>query len=105
MPAGRSLSPRDRRSAASPAATQWTKVPLGASGSSTTIATWFVPAGGAVQASGGDTLAPLQVKRTGTVAPSAKAGLDTCIRLTRWPPDAPPAVVTDGGALLPRLQP
>src|SRR5947207_15530517 len=80
MPAGRSPSLNDRRLPSRPTTAQCTKVPLGASGSSTTTANEVDPAGGSDHASGGDTFSPEQVKRTGMVAPSAKAELVTVRR-------------------------
>src|SRR4051812_9804255 len=47
----------------------------GASGSSTIRARLSVPSGAGPQTSGGDTPSPSAVKRGGSIAPSAKAGL------------------------------
>src|SRR5690348_1886671 len=65
MPAGRSST------------TRWTKVPPGASGSSTTTATVGAPCRSPDQASSGTRPAPAQVYAAGMVPPSVNAGLVT----------------------------
>src|SRR5208337_1914026 len=49
--------------------TQWTKVPEGASGSSSMMAKLWVPDGGSVQARAGETSAASQVNRLGMKPP------------------------------------
>src|SRR5262245_44245645 len=60
-----------------PHATQWTNVPPGASGSSTSRASCRVPDGTPATCSGGETFSPSQVYRRGMVPPSVNAVLDT----------------------------
>src|SRR5205807_3033905 len=71
-----------------PVSTQCTKVPPGASGSSTTTASSTAPEGTPLHERGGDWLSPTQVKRSGMESPLRKAGLVTAM------PDA-----TAGGEL------
>src|SRR5262249_58852522 len=58
-----------------PHTTQWVHTPAGASGSSQTSANAFVPAGGAVHSSAGETSAPSQVCFFGMSPPEANAAL------------------------------
>ena len=58
-----------------PYSTQWTHVPLGASGSSAMGATLSVPSGTSLHLRGGETSSPSQVYLAGMVEPSVKAVL------------------------------
>ena len=55
--------------------TQWTQVPIGASGSSTMSAKDCVPAGGSFQASAGEMFFPLQEYLAGMDCPFMNASL------------------------------
>src|SRR5881397_1693478 len=55
--------------------TQWTHVPIGASGSSQISARLFAPSGAPVQFNGGEASSPSQVCFAGINSPSANAGL------------------------------
>src|SRR5438552_16443887 len=60
-------------------ATQWTQVPMGASGSSAISAKLFAPLGTSDQLKGGDTSCPSQVYDLGIIPPASNAKLFSSI--------------------------
>ena len=74
-----------------PASTQWLKVPIAVSGSSTMSASCLAPFGTPFQASGGETPSPTQLNCTGMVPSSTNALLVS----TNVGVDAAPAPVAE----------
>ena len=67
---------------------QWFQFPTGASGSSANNAKLFVPAGGSVQASCGETSDPSQVNFVGMLPPLEKAELEIVNAMAETPAEA-----------------
>src|ERR1051326_6793584 len=78
---------------------------MGASGSSTSSAKLFVPAGGSVQVSSGETSAPSQVNFLGMALPLGKLGLDMVIDIgcSRAIEDTTRVRVGDGFTQIPMI--